>query len=149
MRGRRPAGPEYVDRLEGSDLAKERLKIVLQTLAGQCRVTEACQHLGICEQRFHQIREEALTAALAGLEPQPAGRPAVVTAPTAAAQQTLQTQVEQLEVELRAAQARAEIALTLPRLVPATPAEAEAQKKTRPRTTSRPSRRRRPPRKTT
>jgi transposase-like protein len=149
MRGRRPAGPEYVDRLDGSDLAKERLKIVLQTLAGQCRVTEACQQLGICEQRFHQIREEALTAALAGLEPQPAGRPAAVMAPTVVEQQALQAQLEHLEVELRAAQAREEIALTLPRRLPATPAEPEAQKKTRPRRRTRPSRRRPPPPKTT
>src|SRR5262249_13931830 len=76
MRGRHPAGPEYVDQLDGSTLARERLKVVLQTLAGQCRVAEACERLGICEQRFHQIREEALRAAVAALEPRPQPRPA-------------------------------------------------------------------------
>jgi hypothetical protein len=145
MRGRRPAGPAYVDQLSGSDLAKERLKVVLQTLAGQCRVTEACARLGIGPQRFHQIREEALTAALAGLEPQPAGRPAVVAAPAAAAHQALQAQVERLEVELRAAQAREEIALTLPQVLPAAPAGDGAEKKTRQRRPARTRGRRRPP----
>src|SRR5262249_6175364 len=45
MRGRFPAGPSYVDKLEGSAAAKERLKVVLETLAGQCRVQEACARL--------------------------------------------------------------------------------------------------------
>ena len=56
MRGRTPAGPEYVDRLAGSEAAKERLKVVLETLAGACRVSAACARLGVCEQRFHQLR---------------------------------------------------------------------------------------------
>ena len=64
MRGRRPAGAEYVDRLEGSTVAKERLKVVLKTLAGELRVQEACEQLGVCAQRFHQLREEALAAAV-------------------------------------------------------------------------------------
>src|SRR5262245_41423026 len=74
MRGRRPAGPAYVDQLDGSAIAKERLKVVLETIAGTCRVQEACRRLGICEQRFHQLRQEALEAALAGIEPGTPGR---------------------------------------------------------------------------
>jgi hypothetical protein len=92
-------------------------------------VSEACARLGICEQRFHQIREEALTAAVAGLEPQPAGRRPLVTAPTEAERQALAAQVERLEVELRAAQTRAEIAVTLPRVAAAAPAASAAGKK--------------------
>src|SRR5262249_39827417 len=75
MRGRYPSGPEYVNRLDGSARAKERLLVVLQTMVGKYRVQEACQLLGICEQRFDQLREQALQAALRELEGKPGGRP--------------------------------------------------------------------------
>ena len=130
MRGRRPAGPEYVDQLDGSTLARERLKVVLQTLAGQCRVAEACERLGICEQRFHQIREEALQAAVAALEPRPAGRPPQ-SATTPAPSQALLEQVEHLEVQLHASRVREEIALTLPQHAAAKQELTEPEKKTR------------------
>jgi transposase-like protein len=128
MRGRFPAGPAYVDKLEGSATAKERLKVVLETLAGQCRVQEACERLGICEQRFHQLRQEALEAALAGLEPGIPGRPAHTPSPAEEQVRALQEQLAQQELELRAAKAREEIALTLPRVVQASD---EQEKKTR------------------
>ena len=35
MRGRRPAGPEIVERLPGSEQARLRLRVVLETLAGE------------------------------------------------------------------------------------------------------------------
>jgi hypothetical protein len=115
MRGRRPSGPEYVERLEGSAQAKERLHVVLQTLAGTCRVQQACDRLGVCAQRFHQLRTQLLQAALDSLEPQPAGRPCPV-APDAQTQE-LAAAVQQLQVELRAAQTREEIALVLPQVL--------------------------------
>jgi helix-turn-helix protein len=114
MRGRRPTGVDYVDRLAGSDQAKQRLKVVLATLTGQCRVQQACRTLGISEPRFQQLRSQILEAALERLEPRPAGRPPQ-TPPVA--QQQVAALAEQLaakEVELRAAQARAEIAVILP-----------------------------------
>jgi hypothetical protein len=105
-----------VDGLEGSAQAKERLKVVLETLAGTCRVQEACQRLGVGESRFHELRQQALAAALAGLEPRPAGRPAAAWAPPPATEvAALQAQVAELEVAVRAAQTREEIALVLPR----------------------------------
>ncbi len=126
MRGRRPSGPEYVEHLAGSEQAKERLKVVLETLAGTCRVQEACRRLGISEPRFHQIRQEMLEAALARLEPQPAGRKPMVVTPEQQRLAALAQQLAAKDVELRAAQARAEIALTLPRVA----AETEPEKKT-------------------
>jgi hypothetical protein len=134
MRGRKPAGPQYVDGLEGSARAKERLKVVLETLAGQCRVQEACRRLGVGEARFHELRQQALAAALAGLEPRPAGRP-VTAAPTPSATEVaaLRAQVAELEVAVRAAQTREEIALVLPRAAEASGEE----KKTRRRTSRR------------
>jgi Helix-turn-helix domain len=127
MRGRKPAGPQYVDGLAGSAQAKERLQVVLETLAGTCRVQQACQRLGVGQSRFHALRQQALAAALAGLEPRPAGRPATWAPPLATEVAALQAQVAELEVAVRAAQTREEIALVLPRVAGA-PAE---EKKTR------------------
>src|SRR6185369_4650294 len=74
MRGRYPSGPEFVDKLHGSALAKERLRALLETVAGTCRVLEACDRLAISEPRFDHIRIEGLQGALTAREPQPAGR---------------------------------------------------------------------------
>jgi hypothetical protein len=125
MSGRYPAGPEYVDQLEGSALAKQRAKVILQTLQGNLRVHEACEILGICEQRFHQLREEMLQAAVARLEARPAGRPR--RAAERADVQYLQEQLAERELELRLTHVREEIALAMPQVV-ARPAE--SQKKT-------------------
>jgi hypothetical protein len=129
MRGRRPSGPEYVDHLEGSAQAKQRLKVVLETLAGTCRVQEACQRLGISEPRFHQLRARVLEAALERLEPRPAGRPPQPPAPEQEHLQELAARAAAEDLAVRTAQAREEIALTLPRVVHEPP---EPEKKTRP-----------------
>lgn len=128
MRGRLPAGPEYVDNLEGSPQAKERLKVILETIAGTRRVQEACAVLKISEPRFHQLREEAMAAALQGLEPRPAGRPPSSQVP-AEQVQALEEKLAEKEEEVRAAQVRAEVALALPKARQEEPRVAE--KKTR------------------
>jgi hypothetical protein len=117
MRGRRPAGPEYVEGLAGSTTAKHRLKVVLQTLAGTLRVQDACRQLGISEPRFHQLRTRILEAGLASLEPRPAGRPVTEVTPTQEQVRDLQAKVDALEIGLKTAQALEEIALVLPRVV--------------------------------
>ena len=128
MRGRRPTGPEYVRHLSGSAQAKERLRLILETLAGRLRVQEACQLLGISEPRFHQLRTQALEAGLASLEPRPAGRPALTVTADQEQVRQLQHQVADLEVHLHAAQVRTEVALALPQVVKPPPAP---EKKTR------------------
>lgn len=137
MAGRHPAGPEYVEQLEGSELAKRRLRIVLETLAGRCGIGQAAQLLGVSEQRVHQLREEALQAALVGLEAKTPGR-----RPRAVADETAALSAEQrleLEKELRASKIRQEIVLAFPELVvrPEDRDAVEPEKKT----TSRPKRR--------
>jgi len=136
MRGRRPVGPEYADKVSGSETAKRRVKVILETLTGKCRVQEACKRLGICEQRLHQLREEMMTAAVKALEPGHAGRPAHTPTPAEEQVIALEQQLQDKEIELRAAKAREEIALILPE-VKQEPSEPE--KKTPPR----PPRRRR------
>jgi hypothetical protein len=115
MRGRKPSGPESVEQLQGSEQAKERLVVVLQTLAGHCRMGAACQQLHVGKTRFHQLRQAALQAALASLEPKPIGRPRQAEAVVSGAEMAALTQrVLELEVEARTAQVGEEIALTLP-----------------------------------
>ena len=75
MRGRRPAGPEYVKQVPGSESAKQRALLILQTIAGDLRLSQACEVLDICPQRFDQLRAEALAALVASLEPGTPGRP--------------------------------------------------------------------------
>jgi uncharacterized membrane protein YccC len=137
MRGRRPSGPEYVQKLHGSIEAKERLLVILETLFDRCRVLEACARLGIAETRFHYIRLDALQAALESLELRPAGRPPRVDPASAARIRELEAQVQTLEIELRAAQARTEIALALPKHSDATPPP--EKKTTRPRRRKKPT----------
>ncbi len=124
MRGRYPSGPEFVNKLNGSASAKERLQVLLETLAGARRVGEACDRLGISEPRFDQIRIESLQAALAALEPQPAGRRPRQTVTDEAEVQRLRERITLLEGEVQAALVRAEIAVTLPQV------KAAAEKKT-------------------
>jgi hypothetical protein len=138
MRGRHPAGPEYVEQLQGSAQAKERLRLILETMTGKRRVQEACQLLAIGEQRFDQLRTELLQAALASLESKPTGRPS--RPPADAEAEALRQQVAALQAELAASQVREEIAVILqPKESPNASATPSAEKKT-----SRPKRRARP-----
>jgi hypothetical protein len=110
MRGRTPDGPEAVQRLDGSALAKRRLGLLLQVLGGHCRVQQACTRLGVKPARWAQLRQRALQAAVAALEPRPAGRRRRRHEVTPEQVQALTEQVRQLELELRLAQSRAEVA---------------------------------------
>jgi hypothetical protein len=114
MRGRHPSGPEFVDKLSGDAAAKERLRVVLETLAGTCRVSDACERLHISEQRFDQVRAEALQAALAALEPKPLGRPPQTASPAETEAEQLRVRVAELEAQLRVASVRTEVAAILP-----------------------------------
>ncbi len=135
MRGRYPSGPEVVQDLEGSKKAKERLRAILETLAGALRISQACDQLDICEQRFRQLRAELLQAALASLEDQPAGRPPRSEEPEEIA--ALRQQVEALKRELHAAQVREEIVLGLPHVSVSPAAQAEGPAPQKKRRTSR------------
>ncbi|HEY7077969.1 MAG TPA: helix-turn-helix domain-containing protein [Solirubrobacteraceae bacterium] len=103
-----------MDKLSGDAAAKERLRVVLETLAGTCRVSDACQRLNISEQRFDQVRVEALQAALAALAPKPLGRPPRTTSPAEAEAEQLRARVAELEAQLHVAAVRTEVAAILP-----------------------------------
>lgn len=143
MRGRRPQGPESVERAPGSEQAKQRARTVLETMTGSCRVVEACRRLKISAPRYHQLRTQGVDALVASMESGHAGRPTRRPAPEQEKIAVLQEEVAQLKVKLQAAQARAEIALVLPNVVQD---EKQPEKKTRQRQTrQRRQQARRPP----
>ena len=117
MRGRYPSGPEFVEQLPGSDLAKERARVLLETIAGSCRVQEACTRLGISEPRFDQLRLHGLEQLVQSMEPRLAGRPRRTPTPAEERSRELESEVAALRLQLKIAQARAEIALVLPKAV--------------------------------
>ena len=116
MSGRHAMGPEAAQKFEGSTLARTRMRVVLETIAGRKRVIDACEELGICEQRFEAIRADAIQAGVAALELKSAGRPRRSLSPADEQVEKLQRQIAELESQLQAAMIRAELAVTLPRL---------------------------------
>jgi Winged helix-turn helix len=128
MRGRKPSGPEYVERLQGSAKAKKRAQVILETLAGRLTVQEACRSLSIGEAFFNRLRKRFLTGGVPALEDRPAGRRP--RQPSAAEERIdqLEADLQQTRLDLHAAQLREEIALTMPQLLQEPAAEG---KKTR------------------
>lgn len=116
MAGRKPLGPALVDHLDGSARAKERLELILQTLAAQMTVVAACETLGISEAMFYKLRNRVLQVCLEDLEPKPRGRPPQLVTSDAARAAALANQVATLQDELAAETVRLEIARVLPRL---------------------------------
>jgi hypothetical protein len=127
-RGRKPTGPQLVERLEGSEHAKVRLEVILETVAGQRTIPDVCAELGIQESMFHKMRSEVLQTALGRLEPRPLGRPPQHPSPEDQRVLALEEENRQLRIELQAAQIRQELAEKLPRL--AHPAASPGEKTT-------------------
>jgi hypothetical protein len=92
------------------------MRVVLETIAGKKRVLEACEELGICEQRFETVRWNALQWGMPGLELKSAGRPRKVAPEAVERVAELEKQVAELQSQLQAALIRTEMATTLPRL---------------------------------
>jgi len=114
---RPPKGSELVEKYAGSDEAKARLKTIIATVAGEMTVSEACGKLGISETRFYQLRDEALSGALLELEPGMAGRPKEEETEEQKHVRMLESQVQRLKIELRAAEIRAKIAVVMPQVL--------------------------------
>ena len=112
---RPPEGVGHVNRLDGPEDLKRRLRVLLDTLAGRVSVAQACEELGVSESRLHELRRQALVGALGALMPKPAGRPATAET-TTAREKDLEARIEELEVDLQAALVRTELALAMPEL---------------------------------
>lgn len=124
MVGRKPLGPALVEHLDGSANAKERLELILATIAGQVSVVAAAERLGISEAMFYKLRTRVLQLSLANLEPKPIGRPAQRESEAAAQSAELAQRVAELERELSAQTVRLELAQTMPHLLQSTAADA-------------------------
>jgi hypothetical protein len=113
MAGRKPLSiPDQVERLPGSPLAKQRLRVILANLAGELTPSEACAELGIEESWYFELRQRALGRWVETLEPEPPGRrPAMPPEPGDERIADLEEQVERLELELKASRLREELAL--------------------------------------
>ena len=116
-RGRPPLGIQHVSRLSGTAESKRRLRVILQTLAGEMSIEEACRRLEVSESRLHQMRHDALAGALSGLEPRPAGRPPTPEPDPTDRVAELEAQVRELRIDLQASRVRTEVALTMPHLL--------------------------------
>jgi hypothetical protein len=117
MAGRKPLGPALVEHLEGSASAKERLEMILATIAGQVSVVDAAELLGISEAMFYRLRSRALQVSLEDLEPKPIGRPPNVPSAEQLHSAALHSRVGELERELAAQTVRLELAHTMPHLL--------------------------------
>ena len=136
--GRPPDGWHHVDRLEGADEEKRRLKIVLETVSGERTIEQACEELGISPSRYHELRHRVLQAALDGMTPGVPGRPKhEEPALDPEHVKAIERENQELKRELQAAYTRTEIALSMPHVL--TPAgKAEIKKKVRREKTRRP-----------
>ncbi len=126
--GRPPKGGELADRAAGSAEAKRRAKAILNAMRGALTVPEACAEMGVGEARFYQLRDRFLAEGVAGLEPKPGGRPRKAP-PEDAQVKGLKARVARLELELKAARIREQIALVLPRLARGDDAPARKRRK--------------------
>jgi len=142
--GRKPTGPALVERLEGSERAKERLETILETISGRLTIEQACRRLGIHATRFHALRDEALEASLERLEPKAAGRPPHVETEEMRRCAELEDQVDRLQVELQLAETRGQIVQILSSAAEVESSDESSGKKTTDR--RRKSRRKRPSR---
>jgi hypothetical protein len=114
-----------VDRQPGSEGARQRTKVIMETLQGQRRTKEACECLGVSQQLFQRLRAKLLRGAVDTQELKQAGRKP--RRRTAAEQRIaeLEAEVAELQAALRTAQTREEIALILPQVRPEQAAAAE------------------------
>ncbi|MFH0909903.1 MAG: hypothetical protein V1918_00090 [Planctomycetota bacterium] len=114
---RRPSGAELVEGAEGTEGAKARLKVILETIARMKSIAEACADLGMGEAGFHKLRTRVIQEAVAGLEPRKPGRKPKERSAEAARIVDLEAEVARLERELKASRIREEIAVTMPHVL--------------------------------
>jgi hypothetical protein len=142
-RGRPAKGPKLVEGLDGSESAKKRLEVILETVAGKRTVEDACKILGIRRSAFHKIRNQILQTALTDLEPKPRGRPRQEISEEAGRVAELETQVKELTLRLKVAHVREEIMLAMPEVFePLKEAKKKARAKNKPAKKQRKKRRR-------
>jgi hypothetical protein len=115
-RGRPIAGVDLVDHVDAPRAARRRVRVVLATVAGQLSIADACAQLGVQRTRFHALRAQVLHGALEAVGARPRGRRRA-SHEDAPEVRALQARIRELELALRTALLRSEIALTMPFLL--------------------------------
>jgi len=113
-RGRPAKGPSVVENLEGSKQAKDRLRVILETVTGERDVDEACEKLGIGRSAFYELRARALQATLSDLEPKPAGRTRTEIPAEQVEIEKLKRMNDKLLAKIEIAHVREELMLAMP-----------------------------------
>ena len=103
-----------MERLEGTEEAKRRLRVILETVSGQRDVADACEELGIGKTAFFELRKRVLQASLEDLEPKPVGRPRQEVPAEESEVARLKAENQRLLDDLEIAYVREEIALVMP-----------------------------------
>lgn len=117
-RGRPHQGAELVEKLaDGSEVARQRLKVIFQTISGVFTVEQACRILQINRSAFNKLRSQFLANAVQLLEPKTPGRKKKVLTPQELENQRLVEENRRLKFELRAQQLREEIGILMPHLL--------------------------------
>lgn len=102
--------------MDASDLAKRRLKAILDQLAGALSVEEACERIGVQDSVFFELRAAVLQSAASRLEPGRRGRPSKEPTEVEQRLEALEDEMQMTKIELQAARLREEIAVTMPHL---------------------------------
>lgn len=108
--GRRSQATELLRQTGASRTARERVRVMLLTLAGTWSVKEGLERLHLSRTRFQQLRSRMLSEAVWALEFGEPGRPRREDAPESAATEALRAEVARLERELRRVHTSLEIA---------------------------------------
>jgi len=102
-------GVALLEKYDGSEQSIRRVQAIIQTLAGQVSVVDACKDMGIGEAIFRRFRDVCLKAAISSLEPKKRGRKATPEPPGQKQIEALQQEVQRLKVELMGAMAREDL----------------------------------------
>ena len=110
--GRKPLAAGHVDRLQGSEYARQRLRLLLECLREEKTIPEACAELGLCEARFHTLRHRWMQGSLELLEPRRTGRRCKEPSREELQQRVsrLERENQQLTQQLREARVQLEVA---------------------------------------
>lgn len=108
--GRPPSRSRLVDGVEGSALAKTRLRALLGTITGELSIDEAAGAIGCNEARVYQLRARMLQEAAEGLELRPTGRQARPRDPRDEELGRLRAELAEAKRALALESARAEVA---------------------------------------
>jgi len=99
--------PTLVARTRASEMARERVKVILLTMSGAWSVGDGCERLGIGRTRFQDLRRRFLEAGSEALEGGVRGRPR--TAGTGGEPGRIECEVSRLRHRVRVVRTQVDI----------------------------------------